>query len=104
MMTLREAIEHATNVALDEDVCEECQREHKQLAEWLERLAAYEAADVAPVRHGRWIMWGGKLHCPNCEDLAPLKRGWEDGCTTYEYTASRYCPNCGVKMDGGETP
>lgn len=67
-------------------------------------LCSIPAADVAPVRHGRWIMWGGKLHCPNCEDLAPLKRGWEDGCTTYEYTASRYCPNCGVKMDGGETP
>ena len=47
-------------------------------------------------------MWGGKLHCSNCDSLAPLKRGWEDGCTTYEYTASRYCPNCGVKMDGGE--
>ena len=62
------------------------------------------AADVAPVRHGRWIMRGGKLHCSNCEDLAPLKRGWEDGCTTYEYTASRWCPNCGVKMGGGETP
>lgn len=54
---------------------------------------------VDPVKHGRWIMWGGKLHCPNCEDLAPLKRGWEDGCTTYEYTASGRCPNCGVKMD-----
>lgn len=69
-----------------------------------DELCSIPAADVAPVRHGRWIMWGGKLHCPNCEDLAPLKRGWEDGCTTYEYTASRYCPNCGVKMDGGETP
>lgn len=57
---------------------------------------------VDPHEHGRWIMRGGKLHCSNCEDLAPLKRGWEDGCTTYEYTASRYCPNCGVKMDGGE--
>ena len=67
-------------------------------------LCSIPAADVAPVRHGRWIMRGGKLHCSNCEDLAPLKRGWEDGCTTYEYTASRWCPNCGVKMGGGETP
>lgn len=64
--------------------------------------AVQQAPAIDPHKHGRWIMWGGKLHCPNCEDLAPLKRGWEDGCTTYEYTASRYCPNCGVKMDGGE--
>ena len=68
-----------------------------------DELCSIPAADVAPVRHGRWIMRGGKLHCSNCDSLAPLKRGWEDGCTTYEYTASRYCPNCGVKMDGGET-
>lgn len=67
-------------------------------------IAAKCAPAVDPHEHGRWIMLGGKLHCSNCEDLAPLKRGWEDGCTTYEYTASRYCPNCGVKMDGGEIP
>lgn len=64
--------------------------------------AVQQASAVDPHEHGRWIMRGGKLHCSNCEDLAPLKRGWEDGCTTYEYTASRYCPNCGVKIDGSE--
>ena len=95
MMTLREAIEHATNVALDEDVCEECQREHKQLAEWLERLAAYEAADVAPVRHGRWE-WDTKGLYPK-----PLC----SRCSYEPYRASNhssdlpnYCPNCGEKM------
>ena len=61
-------------------------------------LLIVPAADVAPVRHGRWIMRGGKLHCDNCDSLAPLNRGWEDGCTTYEYTASRWCPNCGARM------
>ena len=54
--------------------------------------------DAVPVRHGRWIMRGGKLHCSNCDSLAPLKRGWEDGCTTYEYTASGWCPECGAFM------
>ena len=68
----------------------------------LQKIHNIPAADVVPVRHGRWIMRGGKLHCSNCDSLAPLKRGWEDGCTTYEYTASRWCPDCGAMMDGGE--
>lgn len=57
------------------------------------------APTVDPHKHGRWIMRGGKLHCSNCDSLAPLKRGWEDGCTTYEYTASRWCPDCGAQID-----
>ena len=64
--------------------------------------AVQKAPAVDPHKHGRWIMRGGKLHCSNCNSLAPLKRGWEDGCTTYEYTASRGCPSCGAMMDGGE--
>lgn len=35
-MTLQEAIEHAREVS--ENECEECKREHEQLAEWLEEL------------------------------------------------------------------
>ena len=43
------------------------------------------AADVAPVRHGQWLLDGS---CSEC--LAnPL--------TTHK----KYCPNCGAKMDGG---
>ena len=56
------------------------------------------AADVAPVRHGRWIdaypdiepnpmfMYG---ICSEC--------GFEQGISKY----LNYCPNCGAKMDGG---
>ena len=55
------------------------------------------AADVAPVRHGRWIdaypdiepnpmfMYG---ICSEC--------GFEQGISKY----LNYCPNCGAKMDG----
>ncbi len=64
-----------------------------------QRIKDLPAADVAEVRRGQWIMRGGKLHCSNCDNLASLKRGWEDGCTTYDYTASGWCPNCGAKMD-----
>ena len=56
------------------------------------------AADVAPVRHGRWIdaypdiepnpmfMYG---ICSEC--------GFEKAISKY----LNYCPNCGTKMDGG---
>ena len=45
------------------------------------------AADVAPVRHGRW--WDkGALSC----------RCSECGCKSNR--ESKYCPNCGAKMDG----
>ena len=55
-----------------------------------------DAADVAPVRHGRWI---SKNHhgyewvfvCSNCD--------YVDG---YPFNdRHNYCPNCGAKMDGG---
>ena len=41
------------------------------------------AADVAPVRHGRWLLDG---RCSEC---------LENPLTTHR----TYCPNCGVKMD-----
>lgn len=54
--------------------------------------------DVAPVRHGKWVLVGAD------------KRGrggiWEcrgrDGCgKSYPYKCD-YCPNCGAKMDAGQ--
>lgn len=61
------------------------------------------AADVEPVRHGRWITWEEADNCvpsPNrhecsiCHDAAQvLANGVE--------LLSAYCPNCGTKMDGG---
>ena len=54
------------------------------------------AADVAPVRHGRWIHtdlaahWLGKDECSECtyheKDRSDLSH-------------FNYCPNCGAKMD-----
>lgn len=65
---------------------------YEQFAEDIEEIPA---ADVAPVRHGRWKC--GKP-CPVCggdrfEGLdADIWADWEPP----------YCPNCGAKMDGGE--
>lgn len=44
-------------------------------------------ADVAPVRHGRRVDYGGfYCRCSQCEGTLPV--------------CSNYCPNCGAKMDG----
>lgn len=63
---------------------------------WVE---VQQAADVAPVRHGRWIdaypdiepnpmfMYG---ICSEC--------GFEQGISKY----LNYCPNCGAKMESEE--
>ena len=57
----------------------------------LEYAKNIPAADVAPVRHGRWIdarEYCGDYMCSNCEAL-------------YGTNKFNYCPNCGAKMDGG---
>ena len=55
-------------------------------------LTSIKAADVAPVRHGRWTWnetgekdWEQFYRCSNCGDK--------------EYWESNFCPNCGAKMD-----
>ncbi len=62
-------------------------------------ISAYDvimlpAADVAPVRHGRWL-YGDYYDigdvCSECD--------WDSQMTHPPY---RYCPNCGAKMDKEE--
>ena len=70
------------------------------------------AADVAPVRHGRWIFgkdlpysWGQipknkyHLYCSECLEQA-FNRS-EDNDPDFDVDTS-YCQNCGAKMDGGD--
>ena len=69
---------------------------HDALREALDRVPA---ADVAPVRHGRWIDkpskrgYGMSTYCSCC--------GQHSGIGGIESNRHRaYCPNCGAKMDG----
>ena len=84
--------------------CAECDSYHgvRCRACWVDDTLDYidsePAADVAPVRHGRWIdaypdiepnpmfMYG---ICSEC--------GFEQGISKY----LKYCPDCGCRMDGG---
>ena len=59
------------------------------------------AADVAPVRHGRWIepsrlYYGAKQY--ECS-LCCSDTFWKKHSITEKYP---HCPNCGAKMDGGD--
>ena len=51
------------------------------------------AADVAPVRHGRWIeakeIGDCCYRCSNCQFMRDA----------YLLDVENYCPNCGEKMD-----
>ena len=80
------------------------------------------AADVAPVRHGRWILeahdervnyrWNVTAECSNCCDekkeiwagFFPNVPDWLARDTALidakSVKLSNYCPNCGAKMDG----
>ena len=60
-------------------------------------LKAIPAADVAPVRHGRWEKQSGLYSCSECGMTCP----YDVQADVIEYWACNYCPNCGAKMDGG---
>ena len=81
-------------------------------------------ADVAPVRHGRWILesnkdkvncrWNVTAECSNCCDekkeiwagFFPNVPDWLARDTALidakSVKLNNYCPNCGAKMDGGD--
>lgn len=83
-------------------ICEEEYREQLRILNYAGDSVAWNighaikelpAADVAPVVHGRWDETG---YCVNCGRHAPF---WSISFCCYK---SKYCPNCGAKMDGGE--
>ena len=50
----------------------------------------FPAADVEPVRHGRWL----------CVDTDTEQFFLCNRCKKKEYWESNYCPNCGADMRG----
>jgi rubrerythrin len=65
-------------------------RNFMQCESAIERLPA---ADVVPVRHGRWI---------DCKPFNPEFNGYECsecGAKYQGFSPDNYCPNCGARMD-----
>lgn len=58
-------------------------------------IKSMKAADVAPVRHGRWVNTHPDsefVQCSLCK--YPVYAAWN---------VTSYCPSCGAKMDEEET-
>ena len=56
-------------------------------------VAMLPAADVAPVRHGRW---GTHSDRPDSLICSVCNYGFD----MWKHDPHNYCPNCGAKMDG----
>ena len=57
-------------------------------------IEAIPAADVVPVEHARWENYSPvTIKCSRCGHVI---HDWR-------YSECKYCPNCGAKMDGGES-
>lgn len=69
-------------------------------------LAEIPAADVAPVKHGKWVWnpngmdWGlGAWECSECacrNNNLPMN----NKINPLVFSGSKYCPNCGADMRG----
>ena len=64
-----------------------------------QEINSIPAADVAPVVHGRWEQDAdGDWYCTNCDEVVAICESGRE--RTYR---KPYCPNCGAKMDGGNS-
>ena len=61
-------------------------------------IKGMKAADVAPVRHGRWILDEKRyvIYCSECSAPVSYYPNIKD-----VRGENHYCPNCGCRMDGG---
>ena len=90
MLTMTEYIEREAAIRfLLNDSPEQVNYSREDAADCIRYM---NAADVAPVRHGRWIASHDEFcQCSLCK--YPVYAAWN---------ATNYCPNCGAKMDGGD--
>ena len=64
---------------------------------YAEKIKAIPAADVAPVRPGRWVKSRGELCTIKC---STCREEWYFECDDDVFDLNyHYCPNSGAKMD-----
>lgn len=95
---MKEYIERAVAVKKFENYRRDCEEENDERAaqifeDCISELMAIPAADVAEVRHGRWVRdkWPSGTHKLICSE-----------CGEWSGKKSRYCPSCGALMKGDE--
>ena len=59
----------------------------------IDTIDNFPTADVAPVRHGRWVNENFYTRCSVCGKMAIYDKYGQE-------VESDYCPNCGARMDG----
>lgn len=106
-------------VAIEAIMCEPPDAHYPQW--YADKIKAIPSADVAPVRHGRWILqannertnyrWNVNAECSECCDekkeiwagFFPNVPDWLARDVALEgaksVKLSNYCPNCGARMD-----
>jgi rubrerythrin len=65
-----------------------------------EVISSFPAADVAPVRHGRW-QYNTDFYVWCCSECGKNPTKGTGVVTTAEKLPA-YCPHCGAKMEGAE--
>lgn len=91
-------IENENGTKVTYDSLEDSMRD--TIVECLEDLSSSMDIAVQPVKHGRWIAHGSlptkQWSCSECKGLVEVSHY----CNKCYYD---FCPNCGAKMDGGDT-
>lgn len=97
---LKEAIKMATTVPVD---CSYDIGYNDMVLNAVKIADSMPTVDAQPVKHGRWIPfmpdcrgYTEEFECSLCKNMTYLHCCEKD--CDYEY-----CPNCGSKMDGGDT-
>lgn len=92
-----EYIEREAAYALSKIICDAIRNREYHPANFgrfiLDRIDDIPAADVMPVRHGRWSRIDYE---PIGHDYICSVCGWRND------MASHYCPNCGAHMEGSK--
>lgn len=92
--------------SVEERYCKPCKAEGKDhngcwcracwVDDMLDEVECFQPSDVAPVVHGRWnVIEGRRLDNAICSNCGRRFQAY--------YEAYSFCPNCGAKMDGGDS-
>lgn len=96
----REAAKRALRIWITECVIDGDTESADRFRDCIDILDSLDAADVVPVRHGRWV----HDHYEKCTEQFEIVKCSNCGIKMYAIALSvkdaNYCRNCGAKMDG----